>query len=335
MIKLVNVDKFYNKSKSNELHVIDNLSLELPASGFVTILGRSGSGKSTLLNIIGGLDKANGKINYDDLTIENYSFDYSEKYDAGYILKDIDKTEITLTQGRMPASENEIVVSKNLNNIGKTINGLTVVGLCETENDYIIYSLNSTRVKYYFDICAAEYNPTISFKVSDYNEAKEHFENEDLLVLTPYNLAYSFEKNMLTASRITSIIFIVVLFIFSVIYIYFSIRSKLINQIKTIGVYRSIGATRWQISRVYLASTIIQTTLTAALGYVIVCIVYSYIAINLERLGGDILFNTKFVPLYLFFGLVILYIVHMIFGLLPVWSLMRKTPAEINSKYDI
>ena len=47
LIKLNNIDKYYNKSKSNELHVIDNISLELPKTGFVTILGRSGSGKST------------------------------------------------------------------------------------------------------------------------------------------------------------------------------------------------------------------------------------------------------------------------------------------------
>ena len=47
MIKLNNVNKFYNKGKSNQIHVVNNVSLELPDKGIVGIIGRSGCGKST------------------------------------------------------------------------------------------------------------------------------------------------------------------------------------------------------------------------------------------------------------------------------------------------
>lgn len=59
MIKINNVNKYFNKSKSNEIHVINNTSFELPDKGFISILGPSGCGKTTLLNSIGGLDKVN------------------------------------------------------------------------------------------------------------------------------------------------------------------------------------------------------------------------------------------------------------------------------------
>ena len=59
MVKLEKVNKYFNKRKKNEIHVINNTSLELESKGLVALLGPSGCGKTTLLNVIGGLDKVN------------------------------------------------------------------------------------------------------------------------------------------------------------------------------------------------------------------------------------------------------------------------------------
>lgn len=66
MIKLRNINKFYNTS-SSKFHALHDITLDLPDQGMVYVVGRSGSGKSTLLNIIGGIDT------YDsgELIIEN------------------------------------------------------------------------------------------------------------------------------------------------------------------------------------------------------------------------------------------------------------------------
>ena len=80
MIKLEGVNKFYNKNKSNELHVINDVSLELPGQGFVSFLGASGSGKTTLLNVIGGLDKASGTLSYDSFEMKKYDMKRIDQY---------------------------------------------------------------------------------------------------------------------------------------------------------------------------------------------------------------------------------------------------------------
>ena len=64
MIKLENVNKYFNRRRKNEIHIINNTSLELPDKGLVAILGSSGSGKTTLLNAIGGLDKVNKRKDF-------------------------------------------------------------------------------------------------------------------------------------------------------------------------------------------------------------------------------------------------------------------------------
>ena len=60
MIKLTHANKYYNKGRQNQIHVINDVSLELPESGMVAIFGKSGCGKTTLLNAIGGLDSIDG-----------------------------------------------------------------------------------------------------------------------------------------------------------------------------------------------------------------------------------------------------------------------------------
>ena len=56
MIEAKNLRKKYSPKKGVEVHALDNVSVRLPDTGMVFVLGKSGSGKSTLLNVLGGLD---------------------------------------------------------------------------------------------------------------------------------------------------------------------------------------------------------------------------------------------------------------------------------------
>ena len=92
MVKLEKVNKYFNRRKRNEIHIIDNTSLEMQNKGLVAILGQSGSGKTTLLNVIGGLDKvSNGKIYINGKKITRrraHTVDRIRNLNIGYIFQD-------------------------------------------------------------------------------------------------------------------------------------------------------------------------------------------------------------------------------------------------------
>ena len=91
MIRLEKVNKFYNKGKANQIHVIDDFSMTLPDKGIVCLLGPSGCGKTTLLNAIGGLDRIDsGTITIDDERITKTSsgrIDSIRNANIGYIFQ--------------------------------------------------------------------------------------------------------------------------------------------------------------------------------------------------------------------------------------------------------
>ena len=91
MIQINKLNKYYNKGKDNEIHVINEVSFTLPDTGFVCILGESGSGKTTLMNAIGGIDDfKSGSIEFLDTVIKKTGSKEFEKYrtsEFGYIFQ--------------------------------------------------------------------------------------------------------------------------------------------------------------------------------------------------------------------------------------------------------
>lgn len=87
MIRIEHLNKFFNKGKQNEIHVINDISLDLPERGMVAIFGKSGCGKTTLLNVIGGLDRFSGG----SLTVNGQSIredtDALRNREMGYIFQ--------------------------------------------------------------------------------------------------------------------------------------------------------------------------------------------------------------------------------------------------------
>src|SRR5512136_741524 len=56
LVNVEGVEKVFHRG-SEDIHVLKDLHLKVPAGEFLALMGPSGSGKSTLLNLIGGLDK--------------------------------------------------------------------------------------------------------------------------------------------------------------------------------------------------------------------------------------------------------------------------------------
>ncbi len=87
MIRIEKLHKYFNKGRANQIHVINDISLELPEHGMVAIFGKSGCGKTTLLNVIGGLDNfASGLLSVDGEDIRKGT-DLIRNRSIGYIFQ--------------------------------------------------------------------------------------------------------------------------------------------------------------------------------------------------------------------------------------------------------
>ena len=56
LVNVEGVEKVFHRG-SEDIHVLKDLHLKVPAGEFLALMGPSGSGKSSLLNLIGGLDR--------------------------------------------------------------------------------------------------------------------------------------------------------------------------------------------------------------------------------------------------------------------------------------
>ena len=74
MIKLTNIQKIYNKGKSNEFEALKGVSMTIKDGELVAIIGKSGAGKSTLLHILACIDSyEDGKYVIDNVLVKNLS----------------------------------------------------------------------------------------------------------------------------------------------------------------------------------------------------------------------------------------------------------------------
>lgn len=131
MIEIKNLNKYYNKGKKSEQHVLNGINLELGSTGLVCILGESGSGKTTLLNTIGGLDtfsdgsikvEGNEFTKYDPKRMEpirNDRFDYI--FQNYYLLPDYSvayNVKLALNRFKLTEQEKEERADYVLNMLG-------------------------------------------------------------------------------------------------------------------------------------------------------------------------------------------------------------------------
>lgn len=80
MIRIEHIQKTYDRHTAHANHVLQDISLTLPDTGFICILGPSGCGKTTLMNVIGGLDSFDsGTITVNDVSAKRYGVKVMEE----------------------------------------------------------------------------------------------------------------------------------------------------------------------------------------------------------------------------------------------------------------
>lgn len=74
LIRLVGVSKVYQVGRFEEIHALDQVTLDIAAGEFVAVTGPSGSGKTTLMNVLGCLDPPTaGTYQLDGTDVSGYA----------------------------------------------------------------------------------------------------------------------------------------------------------------------------------------------------------------------------------------------------------------------
>ncbi len=244
--------------------------------------------------------------------------------------------DITLTKGKLPKNDYEIIVNSinseemKLNKtIDAKVNGksLKVVGYYDSKTSKQEYLANNNTVKY--NIISKNNGFTIypKDKLSVVNE----FQNK-------YNLniidIYERDKQNYIQSKhdeiVSSVIFAGVILAISLIEIYLMMRSSFLSRIKEVGVLRAIGIKRKDIYRMFLGETIAITTIASLPGIALMTYILKQIS-KISYVDRMFIVNFKTVAI----SILIVYLFNILVGLLPLFKVVRKTPAKILARHDV
>lgn len=85
IVQIRGVSKSYRRD-SNNVPVLNNITLDVPAGEFMGLMGPSGSGKTTLLNLIAGIDRPDsGQVNVAGTDVAQLSESQLAKWRATHI----------------------------------------------------------------------------------------------------------------------------------------------------------------------------------------------------------------------------------------------------------
>jgi ABC-type antimicrobial peptide transport system permease subunit len=171
------------------------------------------------------------------------------------------------------------------------------------------------------------------FEVINEDEYIKYLEEYDASFLNTLESQIYLEQNFDNNSRIMYEIIFIVLTMVTIIIVYTTMRSKMISDIYRIGVYRSLGARKNRIYNKYLIELLLLTFMTVMLGFLISTGLYYLVCTNISIFVEEVFlfFNVE----YFILACLFIVLTMLIFGMLPIVLLLKKTPSEICAKYDI
>ena len=244
--------------------------------------------------------------------------------------------DIVITKGRLPENDYEVIVNKSnqydmkLNKKIKTKvnnNELKVVGYYDSKSNIQAYLVNNNTVKY--DVV----NKSNGLMIYPKNKQDiiNKFKNEyNLNVIDRYERDKENYLSKKEKSIRSSIIFATIILSISLIEIYLMMRSSFLSKIKEIGIYRAIGVKKADIYRMFLGEILVITTFSSMLGIILMAYILNGIS-NIPYVDRMFIINNKTVGI----SILIVYLFNIIIGLMPLHRVLKKTPAQILSRYDL
>lgn len=259
----------------------------------------------------------------------------SEIQFINYYLK---KDSVKLTKGSSwPKKDYEVLVNeqhkedsayKKGKTINKKINGtkLKVCGYYSDaiDSDYLL--VNSRMIEY----SLIDTKKNITLCPIDKEQTLSQLKEEGVSVKDTY--AESKDKYMKEqwASMRSLLVMAGVILAISFVEIYLMIRASFLSRIRQVGVYRAIGVKKRDIYRMFMGEIIAITALAGVPGFAFMAFILSKLS-KVSYLSNMLMVN----PTVLAVSILLIFGLNLLFGLLPVWRIIRKTPAQILARKDI
>lgn len=287
--------------------------------------------ESNFINILSNSDSSGNTMEV--ITVDRTNENEPETNIINYKLK---KDEITLKKGRLPENDYEVIVNisnqynMKLNKKIKTkVNEveLTVVGYYDSSEDLNAYLVNENTMKY--KLISQSQNLVIYAK--DDTKVAEKFDKDyNLYVENTYENDKTNYLKQQSSSRKSSIIFASIILAISLVEIFLMMRSSFLSRIKEVGILRAIGVKKTDIYKMFVGEILAITSTASLLGILFMSYILSCIT-QIKYLGGMFVINFWVILL----SIILVFAFNIIVGLLPLFGVLRKTPAAILSRHDL
>ncbi|MDO9630155.1 MAG: ABC transporter ATP-binding protein/permease [Acholeplasmataceae bacterium] len=241
----------------------------------------------------------------------------------------------TITHGTLPTG-NQVVISSAYHQFlyggapdnawPKTIHDGIVVSGVFTDTNYIFITSDSIVER-------TRFNSSFNYYVlaSNQEEVIQKMTDDNLTAISERIYLKNVFNQQMVATRVSTSIVTLFVIGFTLIGFYFIMHSSMVSRIYEISVYRALGMKKSEIFLSFLVEILILSTISSAIGFILSSV--AMFQASQSFIGTFRLFIVN--PLTIFVGVLIVYGVNVLGGMYPIFLLLRKTPAQILSQYDI
>lgn len=309
------INKLVNVSDMKEYKIVGIVDLQSPSiytyeSEFTTIINNSS----------------------EDTNNYYYDTEINQNKIRNYKLKE---SEISLIKGELPQNDYETIINENLSetykigsNLDEKINDtpLKVVGYYHSNNGLNDYLVTEQTVKY--KLISSSENLILFAK--DKNKVMEEYKNNGVNIIDSYQKAKEDYMTGIEDSVTSKLIFSGIILAISLIEIYLMIRSSFLSRIKEVGILRAIGLKKLDIYKMFSGEILAVTIIASTPGLLLMSYILKELS-TISVLSKTITMN----PLVFIVSVIIILGFNLLFGLIPVFTTLRKTPAGILSRTDL
>ena len=272
-----------------------------------------------------------------DIEVMEAVTDDSSAVGGSLIDYELMKSEVTLKKGEWPKDKYQVLVNdKNKDDpaykIGRQVSTkindkkLTITGYYSDPKDSDYLLVNETMIKYKLikdkknmTLCPKDKSATLrTLKENGVNVRDVYAQNKN---------KYLQEKR---SSMLSILVLAGVILGISFIEIFLMIRASFLSRIKEVGVYRAIGVKKRDIYKMFSGEILAISILASLPGFLFMAFIISRL-IHVSYLRDMFLINSG----VLLICLIVIFGLNIVFGLMPVWRTIRKTPAEILARTDV